>query len=133
MQKNKYLALCIYCIFSAFNFASALSITNTGEEDLYATFKNPITGSEVYKTQIPPGTKENPTTRTINYNFSTNTVDILLFYRIPARVTAVYSTSTNSTCNIMAIPVQCRFWEIWCSETKPYLQIKCQCNNPSIE
>ena len=133
MQKNRCVKLVLFYIFGILNVAHAMSITNTGNEELIATFNNPTTGAEVYKTQIGPGTLDTPTTKIINHNFNTNTVDVILFYRLPARVTAVYSAYTNSTCNITARPIKCKFWEIWCSETKPDIQLNGQCGNPTVE
>ena len=111
----------------------AITIKNTGAEDLYITFNNQKSGAEMYTIKTNPGSKENPAITPITHTFKDSVFDMTFFYRVLIRVSNLYSVENNPKCVITASPITCSFWEIWCVETKPAIEFNSYCGTPFLE
>ena len=141
MQKNKFftmhtsskrhfwlIPLCVILCYSHFS-AYALTIENAGSEPLFIEFRTADTNIELLNTQLAKGSEAHPTIGTYN-RFSSNKLNVLLFFGLRFKSKQLFSVDNIKACTIIASPRNpCSWWPLTCSETKPIVTYS-QCGSP---
>lgn len=119
-----YILLTLLCFIQLPSYA--LIIKNLAqEESLSALLTDASTSLKLDEKLISPQ-------NTLIFN-NAKIVNISLYYSLPLQTQEILSINANQrNCTIEVLPTVCKFWEFWCSETKPKIQNILNCNTQSL-